>query len=301
MQNTKTAFFAIVGVPNVGKSSILNSMIGEKISIVSCKPQTTRTRIMGILTEGETQLVFIDTPGIHKPRTQLGKYMDKSISESVAAVDSCLLVVQAGREIQKEEIDLINRFKQNKMRAILAINKVDLLKNKSTLMNQIDKFNKLFKFEAVVPVSAKDGSGIDILKQELKTLAEPGMHLFDEDDITDQPERVIVAEVIREKILQFFDKEIPHGVAVAVERMRERENCDIVDIDTVIYCERASHKGILIGKQGSMLKKIGTAARIDIEAFLGTKINLKIWVKVKEDWRNREFLLRNFGFACDKT
>lgn len=297
MSNTKLAFTAIVGVPNVGKSSILNSMIGEKISIVSSKPQTTRTRIMGILTENEYQLVFIDTPGVHKPKTQLGKYMDKSISESVCSVDTCLLVVQAGKPILKEEINLINKFSQNSIKAILAINKIDTLKNKSCLMDQINSFNKLFKFESIVPVSAKSNNGIDILKDELKKLAEPGAHLFDKDDLTDQPERVLVSEIIREKILQSFDKEIPHGVAVFVERMRERENSNIMDIDAVIYCERLNHKGILIGKKGSMLKKVGTAARLDIEAFLGVKINLKIWVKVKEDWRNREFILHSLGFG----
>lgn len=271
-------------------------MIGEKISIVSPKPQTTRTKIMGILTENETQLVFIDTPGIHKPKTKLGKYMDKSIIESVSSVDTCLLVVQAGKPIKDEETKLINRFAQNNIKAVLAINKIDMLKDRSVLINQIHEFSRLFKFESIVPVSAKNNDGIDILKQELKKLAEPGKHLFNEDYFTDQPERVLVSEIIREKILHLLDKEIPHGVAVTVERMRERELSSIIDIDAVIYCERANHKRILIGKQGSMLKKIGTAARIDMESFWGTKVNLKIWVKVKEDWRNREFILHNLGF-----
>lgn len=296
MQNTKSIFIAIVGLPNVGKSSILNSMIGEKVSIVSSKPQTTRNRIMGILTEDETQLVFIDTPGIHKPKNQLSKYMDKSINESVSSVDTCLLVVQAGRPIQKEEINLINKIAKSNICAVLAINKIDILKDKSILINQISEFSKLFNFEAVIPVSAKDSDGIYELKQELKKLAKPGLHLFDKDDFTDQSERTLVSEIIREKILHLFDKEIPHGVAVCVERMHERESSPIIDIDAVIYCEKASHKGILIGKQGAMLKKIGTLARLDLEAFFDTKINLKIWIKVKEDWRNREFLLRNFGF-----
>ena len=296
MQNTKTSYIAIIGIPNVGKSSILNSMIGEKISIVSPKPQTTRTRIMGILTENETQLVFIDTPGIHKPKTKLGKYMDKSITESVSSVDTCLLVVQAGKPIKDEEAKLINRLYQNNIKAVLAINKIDTVKDKSVLINQISEFSRLFSFESIVPVSAKNNDGIDILKEELKKLAEPGEHLFNDDDFTDQPERVLVSEIIREKILHLLDKEIPHGVAVTVERMRERESSSIIDIDAIIYCERASHKGILIGKQGTMLKKIGTAARIDMESFWGTKVNLKIWVKVKEDWRNREFILHNLGF-----
>lgn len=301
MYNTKSAYIAIVGLPNVGKSSILNCMIGEKISIVSPKPQTTRTKIMGILTENESQLVFIDTPGIHKPKTQLGKYMDKSISESVSSVDTCLFVIQAGKSIQKEEISLLDRFLQNKMRVILAINKIDILKNKSDLMYQIDEISRLFEFESLVPISAKTHDGLEILKQELKKFAEPGLHLFDKDDITDQPERILVSEIIREKILLSFNKEIPHGVAVCVERMRERKDSNIVDIEAIVYCEKANHKGILIGKQGVTLKKIGTAARLDIEAFWGTKINLKIWVKVKEDWRNREFILRSFGFAGGET
>lgn len=251
---------------------------------------------MGILTENETQLVFIDTPGIHTPKTKLGKYMDKSIIESVSSVDTCLLVVQAGKPIKDEETKLINRFAQNNIKAVLAINKIDMLKDRSVLINQIHEFSRLFNFESIVPVSAKNNDGIDILKQELKKLAEPGKHLFNEDDFTDQPERVLVSEIIREKILHLLDKEIPHGVAVTVERMRERELSSIIDIDAVIYCERANHKRILIGKQGTMLKKIGTAARIDMESFWGTKVNLKIWVKVKEDWRNREFILHNLGF-----
>lgn len=251
---------------------------------------------MGILTENETQLVFIDTPGIHKPKTKLGKYMDKSIIESVSSVDTCLLVVQAGRPIKDEETKLINRLLQNNIKAVLAINKIDTLKDRSVLINQISEFSRLFNFESIVPVSAKNNDGIDILKEELKKLAEPGEHLFNEDDFTDQPERVLVSEIIREKILHLLDKEIPHGVAVSVERMRERESSSIIDIDAIIYCERANHKRILIGKQGTMLKKIGTAARIDMESFLGTKVNLKIWVKVKEDWRNSEFILHNLGF-----
>ncbi len=296
LQTTKTSYIAIIGIPNVGKSSILNSMIGEKISIVSPKPQTTRTRIMGILTENETQLVFIDTPGIHKPKTKLGKYMDKSITESVLSVDTCLLVIQAGKPIKDEEAKLINRLSQNNIKSVLAINKIDTVKDKSVLINQISEFSHLFSFESIIPVSAKNKDGIDILKEELKKLAEPGEHLFNDDDFTDQPERVLASEIIREKILHLLDKEIPHGVAVSVERIRERESSSIIDIDAIIYCERASHKGILIGKQGTMLKKIGTAARIDMESFWGTKVNLKIWVKVKEDWRNSEFILHNLGF-----
>lgn len=294
--NDKSAFIAIVGRPNVGKSSILNKMLGQKIAIVSSKPQTTRTRIMGVLTEEETQLVFIDTPGIHKPRTELGKYMVKSVNESVSGVDACLLVTEACRDITDTELKLIEKFKAMDVPAILAINKIDTVKEKSDLMLQIARYSEKFDFEAVVPVSAQNNSGIDDLKNELKKLAQEGGHLFDEDTLTDQPERVLAAEMIREKMLRLLDKEIPHGTAVVVERMRTREDKDIIDMDATIYCERDSHKGIIIGKQGAMLKKIGSYARQDMEAFFNCKVNLTMWVKVKEDWRNREGLLRCFGF-----
>ena len=296
MSERKTAFIAIVGRPNVGKSSILNKMLGQKIAIVSSKPQTTRTRIMGVLTEEETQLVFIDTPGIHKPRTELGKYMVKSVNESVSGVDACLLVTEACRDITDTELKLIEKFKAMDVPAILAINKIDTVKEKSDLMLQIARYSEKFDFEAVVPVSAQNNSGIDELKNELKKLAQEGGHLFDEDTLTDQPERVLAAEMIREKMLRLLDKEIPHGTAVVVERMRTREDKDIIDMDATIYCERDSHKGIIIGKQGAMLKKIGSYARQDMEAFFNCKVNLTMWVKVKEDWRNREGLLRSFGF-----
>ena len=294
--NDKSAFIAIVGRPNVGKSSILNKMLGQKIAIVSSKPQTTRTRIMGVLTEEETQLVFIDTPGIHKPRTELGKYMVKSVNESVSGVDACLLVTEACKDITDTELKLIEKFKAMDVPAILAINKIDTVKEKSDLMLQIARYSEKYDFEAVVPVSAQNNSGIDDLKGELKKLAQEGGHLFDEDTLTDQPERVLAAEMIREKMLRLLDKEIPHGTAVVVERMRTREDKDIIDMDATIYCERDSHKGIIIGKQGAMLKKIGSYARQDMEGFFNCKVNLTMWVKVKEDWRNREGLLRSFGF-----
>ena len=287
---------AIVGRPNVGKSSILNRILGQKITIVSSKPQTTRTRIMGVLTEGETQLVFIDTPGIHKPRTELGKYMVRSIDESVAGVDACLLVTEACRNITDTELKLMEKFEAMGVPAILAINKIDTVKDKSDLMLQIARYSEKYDFDAVVPVSAQTGSGIDQLKDELKKQAQEGGHLFDEDTITDQPERVLAAEMIREKMLRLLDKEIPHGTAVVIERMKTRDDKDIIDMDATIYCEKASHKGIIIGKGGSMLKKIGTYARQDMEAFFNCKVNLTMWVKVKEDWRNRENLLRSFGY-----
>ncbi len=294
--NDKSAFIAIVGRPNVGKSSILNKMLGQKIAIVSSKPQTTRTRIMGVLTEKETQLVFIDTPGIHKPRTELGKYMVKSVNESVSGVDACLLVTEACRDITDTELKLIEKFKSMDVPAILAINKIDTVKEKSDLMLQIARYSEKYNFDAIVPVSAQNNSGIDDLKNELKKLAQEGGHLFDEDTLTDQPERVLAAEMIREKMLRLLDKEIPHGTAVVIERMRTRDDKDIIDMDATIYCERDTHKGIIIGKQGAMLKKIGSYARQDMEAFFNCKVNLTMWVKVKEDWRNKQGLLRSFGF-----
>ena len=298
-QEDKAAFIAIVGRPNVGKSSLLNRMLGQKVAIVSSKPQTTRTRIMGVLTRGENQLVFLDTPGLHKPRSRLGDYMVKSVTESVAGVDAGLLVVEAGEKISPADRDLIDRFKKSKMPAVLAINKIDMLEDKSPLMEQIAQLSSLFPFEAVVPVSAQDGSGVEELICELEKLCQPGGHFFEEDTLTDQPERVLAAEIVREKLLRLLDREIPHGAAVAVERMRERPDGSATDIDAVIFCEKESHKGIIIGKGGSMLKKVGTYALQDMEQFFGCKINLKLWVKVKEDWRNREAVLHSLGY--DKT
>lgn len=293
----KSAFIAIVGRPNVGKSSILNAMIGQKVAIVSNKPQTTRTRIMGVLTEGDDQLVFIDTPGMHKPKTSLGKYMVRSVNESVSGVDACLLVTEADREITQTELMLIEKFKSLDLPAILAINKIDTLKNKEVLMAQILKYSKLFDFTAIVPVSARDGDGIGELKETLKGFAMDGGHFFEDDALTDQSERNLAAEMIREKILRLTDREIPHGTAVVVEKMRTREDgSNIMDVDATIYCEKESHKGIIIGKGGSMLKKISSQARQDMENFFDCKVNLQTWVKVKEDWRNREGLLKSFGF-----
>jgi len=292
----KTAFIAIVGKPNVGKSSILNKILGQKIAIVSSKPQTTRTRIMGVLTENDTQLVFIDTPGLHKPRNNLDKFMLRSVNESVAGVDACILVIEADRDISDETLQLIDKFKSMDIPAILAINKIDTIQDKSKLAEQISKISPLYSFEAVVPCSAQTGSGISELKDELQKLAYEGDFMFDEDTLTDQPERVIASEIIREKLLRLLEREVPHGSAVFVERMKERQDSNIIDIDAVIYCERDSHKGIIIGKGGSMLKKIGTYARQDMEKFFDCKINLQIWVKVKEDWRNRENILRSLGY-----
>lgn len=300
MKKTRTAFTAIVGRPNVGKSSLLNYMMGEKIAIVSSKPQTTRTRIMGVLTEDDTQLVFIDTPGLHKPRNSLDRFMIRSINESVAGVDMCLLVTEAGKEIAEEEKQLIEKFRSLCLPAVLAINKTDTLKDKTVIASRIAEFSRLYDFEAVIPCSAQTGSGIDDLKKELRRLSPEGEFLFDEDTLTDQPERIIAGEIIREKMLRLLEREVPHGSAVFVERMKERESGDIIDIEATIYCERASHKGIIIGKGGSMLKKIGTYARQDMEKFFGCRINLQIWVKVKEDWRNKEAALRSLGYELEK-
>lgn len=292
---TKTAFIAIVGCPNVGKSSILNRLLGQKIAIVSDKPQTTRTKIMGVLTEGDTQLVFTDTPGFHRPRTKLGEKMVQAVSDSVSGVDACLFVVEPEGELRPAELELIEKFKKLKMPVILAINKVDMLPDKEVLMARILEISKTYDFEAVVPVSALRGINMDELLSEMKKLAEESVFFFPEDTLTDQPERVIAAEIIREKLLRNLDREIPHGVAVSIEKMREREDSDIMDIEAVIYCEKDSHKGIIIGKNGAMLKRISTRAREDMEKFFRCHINLRCWVKVKEGWRNREGLIHNFG------
>ena len=294
-QEPKSAFIAIVGCPNVGKSSILNRLLGEKIAIVSPKPQTTRTRILGVLTEKDTQLVFTDTPGYHKPKTKLGEKMVKAVSAGLHDVDACLLVVEPKGEIREAEQTLIKKIQKEKIPAGLAINKIDQIEDKKLLLGRIAQFAALYDFSAIVPVSAKDGSGLGDLLDELKKLSVPCEHFFADDTLTDQPEKVLAAEYIREKLLIYLEDEIPHGTAVAIERFKEREDADILDIDATIYCEKENHKGIIIGKKGEMLKKISTGARLDLEKFFQIKVNLKCWVKVKEDWRNREGLIRNFG------
>lgn len=291
----RSAFIAIVGRPNVGKSSLLNRLVGEKIAIVSRKPQTTRTRIMGVLTQGKDQLVFLDTPGLIKAKNSLGEYMVKSVTRTVDGVDACLLVTEAGAPFSKADEELIRRFQGGKIPAVLAINKIDLLEDKSVLMEQIAQYAGRYDFQAVVPVSARDGSGMEDLLSELKGLCMPGGHLFPEDTLTDQPERVIAGELVREKTLRLLDKEVPHGVAAVTERMKDRDG--ILDIDVTLYCEKPGHKGILIGKGGAMLKKIGMAARQDLERFFGCKVNLQLWVKVKEDWRQRPETLQSLGFS----
>lgn len=298
MQTPKTAFIAIVGKANVGKSSILNRLLGSKIAIVSSKPQTTRTRIMGVLTtEDNVQLVFTDTPGFHRPRTKLGEKMVQAVSDSIAGVDACLFVAEAlDKECNEAELELLEKIKKAKIPTLLAVNKIDTVKDKTDLMARIAYLSSLCDFEAVIPVSAADGNGMGILLDELKKQAFESEHFFPDDTLTDQPERVLAAEMIREKMLRLLDKEIPHGAAVSIEKMREREDgSGIVDIEATVYCERETHKGIIIGKGGKMLKKISTFARQDMERFFDCKVNLQVWVKVKEDWRNREGLIHNFG------
>lgn len=292
---TKSAFIAIVGKPNVGKSSLLNRLLGAKIAIVSSKPQTTRTKIMGVLTLGETQLVFTDTPGFHKPHNKLGEYMNNAVGDSIGGTDSVLFVTEPRGELDDKELELIKKLKQEKRKVILAINKIDMLKDKKELFDRIVYLTKFYDFDAVVPVSATRGDGMDELEDELIKTACESVHYFPDDTLTDQPERVLTAEIIREKILRLMDKEVPHGIAVAVEKMREREDKGILDIDATIYCERETHKGMIIGKHGAMLKKISTFARQDLESFFEIKVNLHTWVKVKEGWRNKEGLIHNFG------
>ena len=292
---TKSAFIAIVGKPNVGKSSLLNRLLGAKIAIVSSKPQTTRTKIMGVLTLGETQLVFTDTPGFHKPHNKLGEYMNNAVGDSIGGTDSVLFVTEPRGELDDKELELIKKLKQEKRKVILAINKIDMLKDKKELFDRIVYLTKFYDFDAVVPVSATRGDGMDELEDELIKTACESVHYFPDDTLTDQPERVLAAEIIREKILRLMDKEVPHGIAVAVEKMREREDKDILDIDATIYCERETHKGMIIGNHGAMLKKISTFARQDLESFFEIKVNLHTWVKVKEGWRNKEGLIHNFG------
>ena len=293
--NTRSAFITIAGKPNVGKSSILNKLLGTKIAIVSSKPQTTRTKIMGVLTDGDIQLVFTDTPGFHKPHNRLGEIMNCAVKDSLGGTDAVLFVTEPKGELNPKELELINKFRQEKISTILVINKIDTLSDKTALLSRLKELSGYYDFTAVVPVSAETGEGIGELLDEMKKLAVPSVHYFPDDTLTDQPERVIASEIIREKLLRLMDKEVPHGIAVAVEKMRERQDKEILDIDAVIYCERETHKGMIIGKHGAMLKKVSTFARQDLERFFDIKVNLHTWVKVKEGWRNKEGLIRNFG------
>jgi GTP-binding protein Era len=295
MEITKNAMITIAGRPNVGKSTLTNALVGEKVAIVSNKPQTTRNRITAILNRGATQFVFMDTPGFHRARTKLGEYMDTVVRESVADVDAVVLVVEPIPSVGPQEEELIGRIKANGMPAVLVINKIDTVP-KQELLGVISAYAAAADFAGIVPVSAKTGEGLGVLLDVLENLAEEGPQLFPEDMITDQPEKQICAELVREKLLWCLEKEVPHGTAVEVTKFSERDD-GIIDMDVTIYCEKASHKGIIIGKKGAMLKQIGEMARKDIEAFMGTKVFLTTWVKVKENWRDNMPLLRNFGFS----
>ena len=292
---TKSAMITLCGRPNVGKSTLTNALVGEKVAIVSNKPQTTRNRITAIVNRGDTQFVLMDTPGFHKPRTRLGDYMVNVVKESVADVDCVLLLVEPVAAIGPQEEELIARIRQSGEPAILVINKIDTV-DKTRLLEVMALYSQAYDFDAILPVSAKTGDGLEELMAELDKYAAEGPHFFPEDMITDQPERQICAELVREKLLQCLDKEIPHGTAVEVTRFSERDS-GIIDLEVTIYCEKDSHKGIIIGKKGAMLKKIGELARQDIEEFMGAKVYLQTWVKVKENWRDSMAQLRNFRFT----
>ena len=293
--NTKTAIVTIAGRPNVGKSTLTNHLVGEKIAIVSNKPQTTRNRICGILTQDNTQFVFVDTPGFHKPRTKLGDYMVNAVKESIADVDLTVLVVEPIASVGAQEEALIEQLMARRVPTVLAINKIDTVE-KDKLLEVIAVYSQTGAFDAIVPISAKTGDGVEALLAECEKYAVEGPFLFPDDVTTDQPERQIMAEIIREKLLWNLEKEIPHGTAVEITTFTEREN-GIIDIAATIFCEKASHKGIIIGKGGEMLKKISSMARKDCEKFMGTKVYLTTWVKVKENWRDSDFMVRNFGYS----
>ncbi len=294
---SKTAFVTIAGRTNAGKSSLLNAIIGEKIAAVSRKSQTTRTRITGIRNIGDTQLVFFDTPGLHKPVNKLSEHMLNTVKESVSDIDAVLFVQDCTKKINETEVNLLKSLNKSRMPIILVLNKIDLLKNKEELALTIADLTSKADFQAVIPVSVTENNGVDLVINEIIGIAEESIHYFPDDMITDQPEKVLAGEMIREKLLELLKDEVPHGIAVGVEQMSERDDKDILDISAVIYCERDSHKGIIIGKGGAMLKKASIAARIELEDFFRIKVNLQCWVKVKEDWRNREGLIRSFGLS----
>lgn len=292
---SKTAMITICGRPNVGKSTLTNALAGEKIAIVSNKPQTTRNRITAVCQRGETQFVFLDTPGFHKPRTRLGDYMVNVVRQSVADVDAVVLVVEPVASLGPQERELIASIKAANCPAVLAINKLDTVEPEK-LLAVIALYSEAYAFNAIVPISAKTGDGVEELLKELDKFAVESPALFPEDVTTDQPEKQVCAELIREKLLLNLEREVPHGTAVEITRFSERDD-GIIDLEATIYCEKASHKGIIIGKHGAMLKKIGEDARKDIEEFMGTKVFLQTWVKVKEKWRDSNSLLRNFGYT----
>lgn len=291
---TKTGIFSVVGRPNAGKSTLTNALCGSKVAIVSDKPQTTRTRITGVVNKDDCQMIFLDTPGLHKPKTRLGDYMVKVITDTVTDVDTVLLLVEPVARIGIPEQMLLDKIKEFDLPAVLVINKIDTVE-KETLLAVIAAYTGAHDFDAVIPISAKTGDGLDILVEELKGMCFESPQLFPDGMISDQPERQLVAEIIREKLLQNLDKEVPHGVAVEIEQMKEENGVE--HIAAVIYCERKTHKGIIIGKNGAMLKKIGASARVEIEEMLDCKVFLQLWVKIKEDWRNNPAQIRNFGYS----
>ena len=293
--NTKTAIITIAGRPNVGKSTLTNYLVGEKIAIVSNKPQTTRNRICGIVTRDNSKYVFVDTPGFHKARTKLGDYMVNAVRDSISDVDATILVVEPIPSVGTQEAALIENIQAKHCPAILAINKIDTVE-KDKLLEVIAAYAETGAFDAIIPISAKTGDGVEQLMEVCDSYAVESPFLFPDDVTTDQPERQVMAEIIREKLLWCLEREVPHGTAVEITTFSERDN-GIIDIDATIYCEKASHKGIIIGKQGAMLKKISTMARADCERFMGTKVYLTTWVKVKENWRDSDFLVRNFGYT----
>lgn len=297
MEIKKSGMVAIVGRPNVGKSTLLNALAGEKIAIVSNKPQTTRNRICGVICRNDTQFVFVDTPGLHKPQSRLGEFMVKVTRESVSGVDAVLMLVSPVARIGKPEEALIEQIERCGLPAILIINKIDTVQPED-IFPVIELYRSRFSFDAVIPVSAKTGDGLPLILEEASNLIPEGPPLFPADMTTDQPERQMIAEMIREKMLTLLDREIPHGIAVEITKFSEREN-GVIDVGATIFCEKESHKGIIIGKHGAMLKKIGQLARADIEEFMGTRVYLETWVKVKENWRDNNAMIRNFGYRMD--
>ena len=296
----KSGIITLCGRPNVGKSTLTNALVGEKVAIVTNKPQTTRNRICGVRTRGESQFVFVDTPGLHKARTRLGDYMVNVVKESVADVDAVMLLVEPIPNVGAPEEQLIARIKTLRCPAVLVINKVDTLDKKEKLLEVIQTYEQAHQFQAVVPISAKTGEGVDELLDVLEGYLPQGPQLFPEDMTSDQPERQMMAEILREKLLLCLDKEIPHGTAVEITKFSERDD-EVVEVEATIYCEKNSHKGIIIGKGGSMLKKVSTLARQDMERFMGTKVYLQTWVKVKENWRDNPAAIQNFGYKGDKA
>lgn len=294
---TKTVFITIAGKTNAGKSSLLNALIGEKIASVSRKSQTTRTKITGVVNIDDTQLIFIDTPGLHKAKNKLSEYMLKAVRESASDIDAVFFMADCTKKLGQQEREMIASVNASKTPIVLLLNKIDLLRDKTVLARTIAELSSEFHFDDIIPISVLENDGLDLVREKALSLAVESPHFFPEDTITDQPEKIIAGEIVREKLLELLDDEVPHGIAVAVESMKERDDKDILDISAVIFCERDSHKGIVIGKGGRMLKKAATLSRQELEDFFQIKVNLQCWVKVKEDWRNRDAIIRTLGLS----